>query len=138
MSTAAAYIGKGWSFPPEFDPVVKSVVIRQGTDDIDESLKILLSTVQGERIMQHTYGCDMNELLFEPVNVTLKTYMADKIKTAILYFEPRIDVENIDLKDDQINEGIVLIEIDYIVRTTNSRKNFVFPFYKTEGTEVQK
>ena len=107
-------------------------------DDIRSSLEILLSTVQGERILQPTYGCDLTPLLFEPLTTSLRTEMVDKIRNAILYFEPRIDVEKIELKDDQILEGIVLITIDYVIRSTNSRNNFVFPFYRAEGTDITK
>ena len=107
-------------------------------DDIKSSLEILLSTIQGERVMQPKYGCDLTPLLFEPLNSSLRTEIVDKVKNAILYFEPRIDVEKIELKDDQITEGIVLITIDYIIRSTNSRNNYVFPFYKAEGTDISK
>jgi phage baseplate assembly protein W len=62
--------------------------------------------------------------------------MVDKIKTAILYYEPRIDVKKIDMVEDEMLEGKILIEIEYIVRSTNSRLNFVYPFYKGEATEV--
>ena len=62
--------------------------------------------------------------------------MIDKIKTAILFFEPRIDAKKISLNTQNELEGEVLVEIDYIVRATNSRFNFVFPYYKNEGTEL--
>lgn len=104
--------------------------------DIYSSLEILLTTAPGERVMQPEYGCDMEELIFENVDTTTKTLVADKIENAILYFEPRIDVEKVNLDDSREWEGVILIEIVYRVRTTNSRFNFVFPFYKTEGTDL--
>jgi phage baseplate assembly protein W len=78
----------------------------------------------------------MEDLVFESLNTTTKTLMKDKIQTAILYFEPRIDVTKIELNDSNQLEGEILIEVEYIVRATNSRFNFVFPYYKNEGTEI--
>jgi uncharacterized protein len=104
--------------------------------DIQSSLEILLSTKRGERVMRSDYGCDLHELVFEPLTTTFKTYITDLIRTSILYHEPRIEVEKIELNDTGELEGRILITISYKVRATNSRFNFVFPFYKTEGTEL--
>lgn len=135
MNTSESFLGKGWGFPPEFSKTTASVSLTEGEDDIDKSLEILLSTRQGERIMVPDYGCNLDELIFKPLNLTLKTYVVDLIKTAILYHEPRIDVEKIKIEPSTDNDGLLLINIDYRVRITNSRKNLVFPFYQAEGTE---
>lgn len=130
------FLGKGWSFPPTFNAQMTDVIMTEKEKDIEKSLHILLTTTVGERVMQPKYGCNMEELVFEPLNTTTKTLMKDKIQTAILYFEPRIDVMRIEMNDSNQLEGEILIEIDYIVRATNSRLNFVFPYYKNEGTEI--
>ncbi len=130
------FLGKGWSFPPTFIPALQGVEMTKKVEDINCSLQILLTTRTGERIMQPKYGCNMDEMLFEPLSTTIKTIIKDKIKTAILYFEPRIDVSSISMDTTNELEGEILIEIDYIVRATNSRFNFVFPFYINEGTEL--
>lgn len=109
----------------------------EGEADIQSSLDILLSTMLGERVMQPRYGCDMRDLLFESVNTSLKALMADRVKTALLFFEPRIETEKIDILTDNSLEGLIQIEIVYRVRSTNSRMNYVFPFYRNEGTEIQ-
>lgn len=133
----AEFLGKGWSFPPRFDPTLRSVAIVEKVEDIEQSLQILLSTRVGERIMQPRYGCNMDDMVFESLNTATLTFIKDKIATAILYFEPRIDVKNIELNTDDILEGKVIVSIDYVVRATNSRFNFVFPYYRIEGTELQ-
>ncbi len=138
MSNETNFLGRGWAFPPVFYAASKSVGMEEGVEDINSSLFILLNTVTGERVMEVKYGCDMKEFVFEPLTTTLKTYMTDKIKTAIAFYEPRIEVENVELTDDEELEGKVIIDILYKVRSTNSRYNFVFPFYKQEGTELQK
>ncbi len=130
------FLGRGWSFPPAFSKHSSRVEMLEQEADIASSLEILLSTVPGERVMLAEFGCNLQELVFENIDTTLKTLMVDKIQSAILYFEPRIDVETVRLDDRLGLEGVVLIEINYRVRATNSRFNFVFPFYKNEGTDI--
>ncbi len=136
MSTYESFLGTGWSFPPEFNKKAKTVLMTSDEEDIKRSLQVLLATRLGERVMQPTYGCNLDDLLFNPLDLTLKTYVVELIKTAILYHEPRIDVEKIAIDPTNELEGELLIQIDYRVRATNSRFNFVFPFYKAEGTDV--
>ena len=134
MSSDSVFLGSGWSFPPTFEPDGRSIRMLSDEKDIESSLEILLSTRPGERVLNPTYGCNMDRLVFENLDTSLKTFMADLISTAILYHEPRITVEKIDFSSSDELLGVVLIEIDYFVRSTNSRKNFVFPFYKNEGS----
>ncbi len=135
--TSNDFLGKGWSFPPSFNAQSKTVEITEKEIDINRSLQILLTTTVGERVMEPKYGCNMEELLFEPLNTSTKTIIIDKIKTSILYFEPRIDAKSIFLNTQNELEGEVLVEIEYEVRATNSRFNFVFPYYKKEGSELK-
>ncbi len=131
------FLGKGWSFPPSFDASLQTVEITEKEEDIRRSLQVLLSTRVGERVMQPKYGCNMEDLVFESLNTATITLIKDKIATAILFFEPRIDAKNIRINTDNILEGTVIVEIEYVVRATNSRFNFVFPYYRIEGTELQ-
>jgi hypothetical protein len=136
MTINKEFLGIGWDFPPEFNKEIKSVKMIEGEVDVKSSLDILLSTRLGERIMVPSYGCNLDELLFKPLNLTLKTYIVDLIKTAILYHEPRIDVNKIEIDPTNELDGVLLINIDYTIRSTNSRKNMVYPFYKGEGNEL--
>ncbi|WP_373496446.1 GPW/gp25 family protein [Aquiflexum sp.] len=132
-----SFLGKGWGFPPQFDRSSSKIKMLQDEEDIQSSLEILLSTKLGERVMRPDYGCDLHELVFEPLTTTFKTYMTDLIRTSILYYEPRIEVEKIDLNDTGDLEGRILITVTYKIRATNSRFNFVYPFYKNEGTDLK-
>ena len=130
------FLGRGWSFPPTFNRSIAGVEMLEEEADIASSLEILLTTAQGERVMLPQYGCNLDELVFESLDTRMKTLMADKVESAILYHEPRIELENVRLDDSLELEGVVLIEIIYRVKTTNSRFNFVFPYYKAEGTDI--
>jgi uncharacterized protein len=130
------FLGKGWSFPPTFNKQLKEVQMTEKVEDIEKSLHILLTTGLGERIMQPRYGCNMEDLLFESLDTGTKTIIIDRIETALLFFEPRIKATKIELNTQNELEGEILVEIEYIIPSTNSRYNFVFPFYRKEGTEL--
>lgn len=136
MEQFTSFLGTGWGFPPTFDNTLKQVKTSSDEQDINESLQILLSTRLGERVMVPKYGCNLEELLFNPLDLTLKTYVSDLIRTAILYHEPRIDVNSIDYSQGDDLQGELLIIIDYTVRATNSRMNMVYPFYRNEANEL--
>ncbi|NET31545.1 MAG: GPW/gp25 family protein [Cyanothece sp. SIO1E1] len=128
-----AYLGTGWSFPPTFDKTARQIQLVSSEQDICQSLSILLSTSLGERVMQPTYGCDLSELMFEPLSPTVASHIKELIRTAILYNEPRIRLESLDLQLDRQLEGVVNIHVDFTVISTNSRFSFVYPFYLQEG-----
>ncbi|UZO81759.1 GPW/gp25 family protein [Aquimarina sp. ERC-38] len=137
MENKKSFLGIGWSFPPEFSKKSNRVKMISDEEDIKSSLEILLSTRLGERIMFPDYGCNLDELLFESLNRTLITYVSELIRTAILYHEPRIDVDLINITESDTLQGELFIKVDYTVRTTNSRNNVVFPFYLEEGTDIK-
>src|SRR6187551_1782720 len=120
------FLGKGWSFPPTFSMQMKEVQMTEKVEDIEKSLEILLTTTIGERVMQPRYGCNMEDLLFESLDTATKTIIVDRIKTAILFFEPRIVAKKIELLTQNELEGEIVVEIEYIIPSTNSRYNFVF------------
>lgn len=132
------FLGKGWSFPPTFQSGGAGVLTVKEEEDIKQSLEIILSTTPGERVMRPDFGCNMQDMVFEPINTSLITIMKDRIEKSILYHEPRIDLKRVALNTANALEGVVLIEIDYSIRTTNSRQNFVYPFYINEGSDIIK
>lgn len=130
------FLGRGWSFPPTFSQDRGAVEMLEEQADIVSSLKILLGTAQGERVLQPLFGCNLEELVFESLDTRIKTLMADKVESAILYNETRIDLEDVTLDDSLGLKGVTLIKVTYRVRSTNSRFNFVYPYYRLEGTDI--
>ncbi len=131
-----SFLGTGWGFPPVFDKTAGEVSLISDEADVHSSLQILLSTRPGERVLLPNYGCNLDELVFEPLSTTFVNYMKDLIRTAILYYEPRITVNDIKISEDLSTSGTILIEVDYTIKSTNSRFNYVFPFYKTEASAL--
>ena len=130
------FLGTGWSFPPVFNRETASVELVRNEEDIKQSLNILLSTFLGERVMQPKYGCNLEEFMFDPLNTTMIGYIKDRVETAILYFEPRIKAEKVDVTGDdssELWEGKFTIAIEYTIPGTNSRFNYVYDYYKNEA-----
>jgi uncharacterized protein len=130
-------LGTGWSFPPEFGQNAEGVVMTSEVADIEASLFILFGTGMGERFLRPRYGLDMHEVLFEAMSTTLKTYLEDRIKIAILIYEPRINPLALQLDTSDAFEGKLVLILDYEVRATNSRYNLVYPFYQLNSNEVR-
>ncbi len=134
--TFNSFLGTGWSFPPTFDLTSGEVQLSTNVEDIEQSLHILLSTILGERVMQPKYGCNLNDFMFEAMSSSVIGYIKDRVRSSILYFEPRIIAEKIDVTADDsfdLIEGKFIISIDYTIPGTNSRFNYVFPYYKNEA-----
>lgn len=128
------FLGRGWSFPPEFYAGGAEVEMAAGEEDIRQSLQILLSTSLNERVMHSGFGCELTRFLFEEIDQGLVNSLRSTVSDAILRHEPRIRVEEIDIRDTGADNGLLLISIDYIVSTTNNRYNMVYPFYIKEAS----
>ncbi len=135
MESNNSFLGTGWSFPPTFNQDTGTVEMVSDEEDIIQSLEIILSTRPAERIMQPDFGCELSQFLFEEVSQGLITGIRGIISDALVYHEPRIDVEEINI-EESTQEGLLLISITYTVRATNSRFNLVYPFYINEAQTV--
>jgi phage baseplate assembly protein W len=131
-----SFLGTGWGFPPTFTRGIDSVEMISDETDVHSSIEILLATTVGERVMQPQYGCNLKDMLFEPLNENLRTYFKTKIAEAILLYEPRVRLDDVGMQVFN-EEGKVLINLNYRIITTNTRFNIVYPFYLKEGTEVK-
>ncbi|MGD1845732.1 MAG: GPW/gp25 family protein [Salibacteraceae bacterium] len=127
-----SFLGTGWAFPPTFKRETSGVEMVSDLDDIVQSIQIILGTAPGERVMQPNFGSNMERLLFEPLDNSLRAYMSDLVTDTLLFHEPRINLNSVELTALPL-EGRVDISIDFTVRSTNKRSNIVYPFYLNEG-----
>ena len=95
MDESKAFLGRGWKIPVSFKKGYKGTELSQYEQDIKESLIILLSTIRGERVMNPGYGTNVRDLIFEPLDVSTGTLVAEEVKKAILIHEPRVFVDKI-------------------------------------------
>lgn len=136
MSTDKTFLGTGWSFPPAFDPGTGAAVMVEHEEDVKQSLRILLSTAPGERVMHPTFGCGLRRMVFEQITESTITEIKDIVSRAVLFFEPRITLERIDVDAEDPLEGVLRVLLEYTIRTTNTRTNMVYPLYLTEGGQT--
>ena len=131
------FLGTGWGFPPEFSAATGGVRMSEGPQDVAESLRILLDTLPGERAMRPDYGAGVRDLLFASMDTTTQTEFLDRIRMALLEYEPRIEVTKLYLNTEFLPDGRIQLEVDYRLRANNTRYNFVYPFYLEEGSLIE-
>ena len=134
---ASEFLGRGWSFPVTFDAAdaaqdpAKSRVIAEasGEDKVRQAIEIILRTAPVERVTRPDFGCSIHELVFDTLGGDMIGRVESAISSALATWEPRIDVLAIAAQQDPDDPTRLLIEINYRIRSTNSRFNLVFPFY---------
>ena len=132
IQDANAFLGTGWGFPLQFSDQGKNLNMVSGPENVHKSVWIILNTQLGERVMQEDFGAGLNKLHFEPIRSRLVNDLRRIIKNALLLHEPRISLDQVGISDARSEEGILLIQLQYTVKSTNSRFNLVYPFYVNE------
>ena len=123
------FLGKGLKFPLEVDPNTGALAKVEGEEKIRESVMNILSTIRGERVMRPDFGSEIHNKVFAPINAATISSLAYNVQEALIQWEPRIEVQDVRVSDEKSKEGILLISINYKVRSTNNRFNLVYPFY---------
>ncbi len=122
------FLGQGWRFPLGVDGR-GGLGLSRYENDIEEAIKIILGTAQGERVMRPEFGSSIHEFVFAPNNATTAGLLAFHVNEALARWEPRIDVTEVNVQPDSLEPSRVLIDIDYVVKSTNDEVNMVYPFY---------
>jgi len=130
------FLGSGWSFPPKFDKYSKSVIMDNGEIDIENSIRIILGTYPGERLMNPEFGCAVKRMNFENIDKGNVTRIQEIVGNAMVQFEPRIKFQSIEIISQDEQEGLIVLQLNYTIISTNTRHNIVFPYYLTEGTNL--
>lgn len=133
-----SFLGIGWCFPPTFDKDRSDVEMVTKEEDIKQSLHIYFNTKLGERMMRQEYGCIIHEHLFDRLDRSILDVLTFELKQNIGNIEPRIKVNDIQIKPNKLEDGFIEINILYTVISTNVRDNIVFPFYLNEGTNIKR
>ena len=125
-------LGTGWSFPLRVDSR-GGVALSRHEKDIEESIRIILSTAKGERRMRPNFGCDVHTLIFAPNNATTWGLASHYVEEALGWWEPRIEVTEVNPQSDPQDTSRLLINIKYCIKATNDARNLVYPFYLLPG-----
>lgn len=129
---AKEFLGVGWKFPVQLNDQ-HEIAMSRYEEDVQEAIWIILSTVPGERLMLPDFGCGIHEFVFAPNNTRTAGLISFHVERALNRWEPRIDLLEVKIRPDAGNRSMLLVNIDYKVRTTDSRFNLVYPFYLERG-----
>jgi len=124
-------LGKGWRFPIQASHR-GGVAMVSGEEAVHQSIRIILSTAKGERVMRPDFGCDIHEFVFETTDRTTCTMIESSVREALVQWEPRIEVQSVRVTADE-TAGRLRIALNYRIRETNSEFNAVYPFHVGGG-----
>lgn len=124
---SATFLGVGWSFPPGVEG--GDIALAHYEESIRQAIWIILATARGERKMRPDFGCGIHDLVFGTNSAETAGRAATDVRQALIQWEPRIDLDRVDVAADPADPSRLLIQIEYRVRATNNRFNLVYPFY---------
>jgi len=128
------YIGQGLAFPLQLDPR-GGIALASGERDIEQAIRIILMTAPGERMMRPEFGCRIHELVFAPHDAATESLAVYYVQEALARWEPRIDLQAVDIVADPRRDGVLLVEIKYQIKDTHDERSIVYPFYLTGEEE---
>ena len=133
MDEQKDWLGRGWAYPVQIDRTTGGVAVAEHEADIHQSIRIILGTSRGERVMRPDFGCGIHDLVFEVIDTTTLTRVETEVRESLTKYEARIEVLNVQSDPLYAADGKLLIEIEYRIRRTNQIGNLVYPYYFREG-----
>ena len=125
-------LGKGWKFPVCSD-LYGNISLSNNERNVEESIRIILNTTPGERVMNPDFGCKINDLVFSANSPKTISLAIHYIEEAIVKWEPRVILKKVTGNIDSLNRNLININIDYEIRSVNTFFNMVYPFYLERG-----
>ncbi len=120
------FYGRGISFPLQLG--VAGILEADGVQKVEESIRMILGTQHGERLMRPRFGCNLTSLAFAPNDASTANLARYYVEDALKQWEPRIEVMDVDVQNDNLNAAL-LINITYRLRATQDVRNLIYPFY---------
>src|SRR4051794_37503650 len=122
------FVGSGWAFPLRAD-TTGGVALVSGVREIEESIRLILATAPGERPMRPEFGCAVHDYVFAPADASTAGAVAYAVRVALDRWEPRIELRDVTVRYDEVERGLLYIDVQYALRGTNDPRNLVFPFH---------
>jgi phage baseplate assembly protein W len=130
-----AFLGRGWKFPIQVDETTGQIMMSDSEGDIAEAIRLIIGTNRGERVMRPDFGSNVHNFLFGLTDSTTLSLLESNVKDAIRNWEARVKDIEVEAVLDKAENGKLLINVKYVVRSTNNQYNLVFPFYIHEGSK---
>jgi phage baseplate assembly protein W len=125
---SSEFIGRGWAFPLRTDATGRIGLV-DGGQELEEAIRLILGTAPGERPMRPEFGCGIHDLVFATPDSSTAGRVAHEVRVSLLRWEPRIEVLGVDVSFEAMDQGALLIDIQYQAARSNDPRNLVFPFY---------
>ncbi|HVK25803.1 MAG TPA: GPW/gp25 family protein [Actinokineospora sp.] len=122
------FVGAGWGFPLGVGPQGGIALVRREVE-LEQAMRLILATYPGERPMRPEFGSRIRDFVFRPANMETVGELSQEVRTALMRWEPRVDIDSVDVSPDPYDPATLFIDIRYRVKDTNDRRNLVFPFY---------
>jgi phage baseplate assembly protein W len=122
------FIGRGWNFPLGTD-ATGSIALAGDDRDLQQAVRLILATAPGERPMRPEFGCGIHNFVFAPADGTTAGRLSAEVKRSLARWEPRIDVNSVDVSVDQVARNTLYIKVQYTKKGSYDPRNLVFPFY---------
>jgi phage baseplate assembly protein W len=125
---AESFIGRGWNFPIGTD-ATGSIALASDDRDLEQAIRLILATAPGERPMRPEFGCGIHNYVFAPADATTAGRLQVEVQRSLVRWEPRIDVDKVEVSVDQFDRNTLYISIHYKKKGSYDPRNLVFPFY---------
>jgi len=122
------FVGAGWAFPMGVD-ARGGIALARRDQELEQAMRLILATYPGERPMRPDFGSRVRDYVFRSATIETAAELSDEVHKALLRWEPRVVVESVDVSIDPAERNRLYIDVNYIVKGTNDRRNLVFPFY---------
>jgi phage baseplate assembly protein W len=122
------FIGSGWAFPMRIN-ATGGIALVSRDREIQESIRLILGTAEGERPMRPEFGCGIHDFVFAPADSSTAGRIAHEVRRALERWEPRITLTDVVITFDAVESNALYIDVQYSIRGTNDPRNLVFPFY---------
>jgi phage baseplate assembly protein W len=128
MAKSDDFIGSGWGFPLRTD-ATGGIALVSRERELEEAMRLILATAPGERPMRPEFGCGVHDYVFAGANASSAHAIAAEVRKALLRWEPRVIVQDVEVVPDEDDAALLYINVHYRPKATNDPRNLVFPFY---------
>jgi hypothetical protein len=122
------FVGAGWAFPLGVD-ARGGIALARRDQELEQAIRLILATYPGERPMRPEFGSRLRDYVFRSATVDTAAELANEVQNALIRWEPRVNVESVNVTVDEDDRSRLYIDLNYSVKGTNDRRNLVFPFY---------
>jgi hypothetical protein len=122
------FIGQGWNYPLGTD-ATGSISLSSDDRNLQQAIRLILGTAPGERRMRPGFGCGIHNYVFASADATTAGLLATEVKRSLAMWEPRIEVQRVDVSIDEVDRNALYIDIHYTKKGSYDPRNLVFPFY---------